>query len=513
VLGYGPAASNNGNVTSQAIAGAGDTFSQSYSYDAFNRLKMAQETGGWLQTYVYDAWGNRALVSGTQYYIPGGTWTPQVTADNPSLVPPLFPNNRWIGAVYDGGTPSVGNVTGLPGYTSSYDAENRQVSSTMSGTTTTYAYDGEGRRVMKVAGGATTIFVYDATGQLAAEYATQAPPADCTTCYLTVDHLGSTRLLTDGTTGQPVKRYDYLPFGEEIPAGIGARTTQMGYLLPVSDRFNPKFTGKERDTETSLDYFGARYFSGAMGRFSSSDPGPYIATDPQTWNRYAYTRNSPLKYIDPTGKYFVISSDNEALRRNLSMMLRSSSGRAMAYSVAGDSRPTFVSTQRLPITHHADGSIGITNGTTTPIPGTIGKLGGTDVVVDPVNSAFSALLTKGNIGQSFLKAFLHELSHVSDANAARSFQGAAAAGAAGDAPARPGGTDTTGGTAESRAVNVINELGSTANQYSPDARADAEAAAMIEAGQQQYQQDLQRQINNAIAHRGCTFSKGEQHCD
>lgn len=64
-----------------------------------------------------------------------------------------------------------------------------------------------------------------------------------------------------------------------------------------------EFTGKERDTETGLDYFLARYYSGAQGRFTSPDPdnaGSY-ADDPQSWNGYAYGRNNPLKFVDPDG--------------------------------------------------------------------------------------------------------------------------------------------------------------------------------------------------------------------
>lgn len=67
---------------------------------------------------------------------------------------------------------------------------------------------------------------------------------------------------------------------------------------------SPKFTGKERDSETGLDYFGARYLSSAMGRFTSADT-PFVdqrATDPQSWNMYAYVRNNPLKYRDPNGQ-------------------------------------------------------------------------------------------------------------------------------------------------------------------------------------------------------------------
>ena len=62
-------------------------------------------------------------------------------------------------------------------------------------------------------------------------------------------------------------------------------------------------TGKERDAETGLDYFGARYFSAAQGRFTSPD-GPLIdqtTDDPQSWNLYSYVRNNPLIFTDPTG--------------------------------------------------------------------------------------------------------------------------------------------------------------------------------------------------------------------
>jgi RHS repeat-associated protein len=70
-------------------------------------------------------------------------------------------------------------------------------------------------------------------------------------------------------------------------------------------------TGKERDAETGLDYFLARYYSGAQGRFTSADPitvTPARMNDPQQLNLYAYTRNNPLKYVDPTGMYFDTSN-------------------------------------------------------------------------------------------------------------------------------------------------------------------------------------------------------------
>ncbi len=82
---------------------------------------------------------------------------------------------------------------------------------------------------------------------------------------------------------------DYLPYGEQI---AGATSTTH------------KFTGKERDTESGLDYFGARYYSSGLGRFMRPD-GPFLdqySTDPQSWNLYTYVRNNPIRNVDPNGE-------------------------------------------------------------------------------------------------------------------------------------------------------------------------------------------------------------------
>ena len=196
-----------------------------------------------------------------------------------------------------------------------YDAENRQISYTKAGVTTTYSYDGDGRRVKKFDSTGTIIFVYNAGGQLIAEYHSDPvpPPAGGGgTSYLTSDHLGSTRVVTksDGTVKA---RYDYLPFGEELGAGVGQRTTGMGYS--VADSTRQKFTQKERDSESGLDYFGSRYYSSPQGRFTSVDPvklTPARMLDPQRFNLYAYVRDNPLKFIDPKGEDgFLANEDKE----------------------------------------------------------------------------------------------------------------------------------------------------------------------------------------------------------
>jgi RHS repeat-associated protein len=280
--GYGTT-SNNGNVMSQTITIGSTVMSQSYSYDALNRLQSASENSGasWSQTYGFDRYGNR-WVSG--YIVPGNE------SRTPTSQSAFNQSNNQIqlsGFGYD----ASGNLKNDPTTAANailYDAENRQVSYTKNGTAT-YSYDGDGHRVKKVAGSVTTIFVYDASGQLTAEYTNETTPpvGGGNTSYLTSDHLGSTRVVTksDGTVKA---RYDYLPFGEEIPSNIGSRGGVIGY--GGADSTKQKFTQKERDSESGLDYFLARYYSSAQGRFTSPDPLMASARrlKPQSWNRYSY---------------------------------------------------------------------------------------------------------------------------------------------------------------------------------------------------------------------------------
>ena len=119
--------------------------------------------------------------------------------------------------------------------------------------------------------------------------------------WLVSDQLGTPRMILDKTgLLSGVKRHDYFPFGEEVPGDSLGRTSARGY---ASDTVRQKFTGYERDNETGLDYAQARYFANAQGRFTS--PDPLLASGqtqlPQSWNRYSYTINNPLKYVDPAG--------------------------------------------------------------------------------------------------------------------------------------------------------------------------------------------------------------------
>jgi RHS repeat-associated protein len=191
-------------------------------------------------------------------------------------------------------------LTSFTGSALTFDAENRITSASQSGVGSMYYfYDGAGRRVQEVSTyNVEKVFVYDAFGQMAAEYSLGAQSPPCTTCYIATDHLGSTRLVTD-QNANVVGRHDYLPFGEEIAANAGGRDGTFG----TQDFVNQKFTGQERDVETGLDFFQARYFSAALGRFASPD-APILDQDPsnpQSWNLYTYVRNNPLSFVDPDG--------------------------------------------------------------------------------------------------------------------------------------------------------------------------------------------------------------------
>lgn len=113
------------------------------------------------------------------------------------------------------------------------------------------------------------------------------PPARFIFYHL--DHLGSVRAVLD-VSANLVATHSYLPFGEERPN------------LPEYSLSDRNFTGHERDRESGLDYMMARYYSSSLGRFMAVDPvGDIRPEDPQSWNSFAYTRNNPIAYTDPSG--------------------------------------------------------------------------------------------------------------------------------------------------------------------------------------------------------------------
>src|SRR5205807_5981395 len=141
----------------------------------------------------------------------------------------------------------------------------------------------------------------DLSGNLQSEYvffdgervARKDFPGNAVSYYFS-DHLKTASVITDAV-GNLKSESDYYPWGGELQ-----------FLNGDSNHY--KFTGKERDAETGLDYFGARHYSNGLGRFITPDWSstpvavPYAdLTDPQSLNQYSYVRNIPTSKVDPDG--------------------------------------------------------------------------------------------------------------------------------------------------------------------------------------------------------------------
>src|SRR5437879_4495339 len=248
-------------------------------------------------SFGYDIWAN--LLSETVTKCSALPLSVSVTTQNKI-------NNT--GFSYD----AAGNLTGDGSFSYTWDAESRMKSAAG----VNYTYDGDDRRVQKSNGklywygaGSDPIAETDAAGNNPVEYIffggkrIARRDASGNVTYYFADHLGTARVATNAT-GTIQDDSDFYPFGGE-------------HVVVSSSGNAYKFTGKERDAETTLDYFGARYLSSAQGRFASPDwsaspsPVPYAdLANPQTLNLYTYVQNNPLTYTDPTG-HMMTSSTRE----------------------------------------------------------------------------------------------------------------------------------------------------------------------------------------------------------
>jgi RHS repeat-associated protein len=312
---------NNGNVVSIANT-VDNTRSQNFTYDALNRLATAQtQTTGvtipnancWGLTFGYDAWGNLLSQSNTG---PGGCSGPlplSATVGTSNRIA----TNTVAGSVtnycFDAAgnlihsvtSPSTCPASGPYQYT--FDAENHLIAAGG----LVYKYDGDGNRISKAPSATPTspnlIYWYGGSGNLQQE-SDGAGNGIYSHFYFNgrrikrvewqhggwfdhyaYDHLGNARYVYGYNGATDVS--DFYPFG-----GERAISSAEG------NKF--KFTGKERDSESGLDNFRARFDSSTLGRFMSPDSGVDQHPEaPQSWNLYNYGLNNPLNLVDPTGEY------------------------------------------------------------------------------------------------------------------------------------------------------------------------------------------------------------------
>jgi RHS repeat-associated protein len=298
---------DNGNV--QSITNCLDTTrTQSFTYDSLNRISTGQSSGtgstSWGEQYTIDAWSNLTNIS-------------PVTgkANHEGLSCASASTKNQLNTCY--GYDAAGNLTQNGSVNYVYDAENRLA---WSNTGYDYVYDGDGSRVVKCTssaqsnscptgstgtlywrpGGGDTISETNLAGTNLEEYiffngrrVARRDVSTNTVHYYFSDHLGSASAVTNATGSSLDENLDYYPFG-----GLAPTSTDS---VPQ----NYKFTGKERDAESGLDNFGARYYGSNLSRFVSPDPVQIKANrllNPQRLNLYGYAVNNPLVNIDPDGR-------------------------------------------------------------------------------------------------------------------------------------------------------------------------------------------------------------------
>jgi RHS repeat-associated protein len=328
VYSYDP--SGNIKEIAKKDAGGNSISADSYAYDTAGRLITATVAGK-TEQYEYDAYGNL---------------TRKTLVGSSSVTIPVDPStNRLVGMEYD----SAGNVLRrdsdvVQKGTYTYDAFN--MLSSFSPNARRYLYDANDERIGMIDASSerSQWTIRDVEGRVLREYA-GAPEQDEQTWvwqqdyvyagsqlvggermrwgYLEdrmggprhyhLDHLGSVRLVTD-EDARAVSEDDYYPFGTAATKSFQEPLNWAHFVDGA------RYAGHHRDylawtsfeTGEYLDYMHARYYDPKLGRFLSVDPKGASAKPglPQTWNRYAYARNNPLKYIDPDGQdvYIVVTN-------------------------------------------------------------------------------------------------------------------------------------------------------------------------------------------------------------
>jgi len=274
-----------GNRTSRTPLPSG--MATNYAYDPIYELSTVTQGSTTKESYSYDATGNRLSALGSSSWAynssnelssrPGVTYT--------------YDNN--------GNMLTKTDSTGPTSY--AWDFENRLTGVTLPGAggTVTFKYDPFGRRIYKSSSNGTSIYAYDgdnlaeetnSSGTVVARY-TQGEDIDeplavlrsSTTSYYQADGLGSVTSLSSAA-GALVNTYTYDSFGK--------LTASTGSLV------NPfRFTARDFDIETNLQYSRARYYDPSVGRFLNEDPEGF-AVD---FNFYRYVGNNPASFTDPLG--------------------------------------------------------------------------------------------------------------------------------------------------------------------------------------------------------------------
>ncbi len=256
---------------------------RTYGYDRFGNLTQIAGAGDAVGDIAVDASSNR-LSAAASYDVAGnlvqhdvGGATYDYTYDAFNLMTELNGPTSQRAYLYTAGGERFATFD-LPGGTESWTPRGlgNQVLSRLQRTESAWTWDRD--------------YIF-AGSRLVATASPGMPQEELRHNHL--DHLGSTRLITDSNRATVAFHANY-PFGQSaIDTGPGSEPLQ--------------FTGHERDDNGDglrgdLDYMHARYYTSRFARFSSVDPVGGQAARPQSWNRYTYAANNPMGLVDPDGR-------------------------------------------------------------------------------------------------------------------------------------------------------------------------------------------------------------------
>ncbi len=410
--GNGTAGSGTDNGNVYGITNYKDSNrTQTFTYDPLNRLLTAQNAGTncaattvngkteyWGNSYTYDAWGNLLGKTITKC----GAENLSVTADAHNWLH-ISPNDYQ----YD----AAGNMTydATSNLNYSFDQENRITGAAGY----TYTYDGDGNRVRKSNGNLAangTLYWYmspgvvaetDLAGTSKSEYiffdGDRVARRDGVNgaggvFYYFSDHLKTASIITD-SAGTIKADSDYYPWGGELQ-------------FVANDSNDYKFTGKKRDAETGLDYFGARYYSNGLGRWVSADwsatpvPVPYADLhDPQTLNLYQFVGGNPASKSDLDGHWPTAGDFGKWLDGKIQKFESSSFGRLYTRSVEQIDRSGNIFPDPLKSAHFVANTSQIGNATGNALGGNHTTLEKVDAIAkDAKNTGLFILTVTGGAG-------------------------------------------------------------------------------------------------------------------
>ena len=253
-----------------------------YTHDDLSRIASANCGSLWSQTFTYDPFGN-IYKSGTGSFQPTYSYLTNHMTQIGSSTPTYDSNGNVTNdflhtyAWDANGRPVTADGVGL-----TYDALGRMAEQNRSGVYTEIVYSPAGAKLALMTGQTLQKAFVPLTGSAVAVYNSSG-----LAYYRHSDWLGSSRFASTPTRSMYLDGA-YAPFGESY--------AQTGTV-------DLSFTGMNQDTVSNLYDFPAREY-GIQGRWPSPDPAGLVATDltdPQTLNRYAYVRNSPVHFVDPQG--------------------------------------------------------------------------------------------------------------------------------------------------------------------------------------------------------------------